>query len=179
MFGEDRQDACPTRAPVNLLVPTGTFVDQNGDTRPDIRGHDWSPDGAAIVYDTEADELFVEDLAAGQSLLLTTERAAGPAWSPDGSRIAFDLIPPNGGLSDITTINPDGSNLTTIIRSRSGRHFRGVSKARWSATGAHLVYSSFGGFSDPVDIYRATASGGSKTNLTGDSDDYVKPLAWR
>jgi hypothetical protein len=164
---------------VSLLLTTGTFVDQNGDTRPDIRGHDWSPNGAAIVYDTTADELFVEDVDTGQSLLLTTERASDPAWCPDGSRIAFNLIPPNGGLSDIATVRPDGSDLTTIIRSRSGGNVRGVSQARWSPTGAHLIYSSFGGIDDPVDIYRATASGGSKTNLTGDIDDYVKPLAWR
>jgi hypothetical protein len=163
---------------LTLLISSGSFVDENGDTRPDIRSHDWSPDGAAVVYDTPADELFVEDLD-GQSLLLTMERASQPAWCPDGSRIAFNLIPPNGGLSDIATIRPDGSNLTTIIRSRGGKKFRGVSGARWSPTEAYLVYGSFGGIFDPVDIYRATASGGSKSNLTDDTDDYTALLGWR
>jgi hypothetical protein len=178
-FDSETGDVSGIEGAVSLLLPTGTFIDQNGDVRPDIRGHDWSPDGAAIVYDTTDDELFVEDLDTGQSLLLTTERASDPAWCPDGSRIAFNLIPPNGGLSDIATIRPDSGDLTTIIRSRGGGNFRGVSQARWSPTGAHLIYSSYGGIDDPVDIYRATASGGSKTNLTGDTDDYVKPLAWR
>jgi hypothetical protein len=142
----------------------------------DIRSHDWSPDGVAVVFDTINDALYVEDFVGDAPFLLTAERAMSPTWSPDGSKIAFDLIPPNGGCSDIATVFPDGSGLTVIQRSRSSRCY---AEPHWSPTGSHLAFDRFGGLSDPKDVYRSTASGKERTNLTADTEDWVDVIAWR
>ena len=51
----------------------------------------WLPDGTAILYSAKGD-LFIYDLASGESKALTAKRAANHAWptvAPDGKRLAF------------------------------------------------------------------------------------------
>jgi len=55
---------------------------------------EWSPDGSRLAFISRvgpADQLFVTELATGQTLQVSAvpEGVSSPAWSPDGSRIAF------------------------------------------------------------------------------------------
>ncbi|MEX2317456.1 MAG: hypothetical protein WD669_09915 [Pirellulales bacterium] len=148
-----------------------------------IATHDWSPDGTRIVYDVVnelgAHELYIADLLLQQISLLTTSPGKLPDWSPDGSKIAFQKAVFRGGIS---TINPDGTGLADVIRPTGRSVSPQVYRPRWSPTGSHLIYALWG-FDEPFYtswqyVYRATANGGSKANLTSNTDHSV-PVGWR
>ena len=87
----------------------------------------------------------------------------------------------HGGLA---TINPDGSSFKLIIRNtRTWSFFH----AHWSPDGNYIAYT--GQESDGsivnLDVFRATATGGSQVNLTGTAapaNEHLHPAAgagWR
>jgi Tol biopolymer transport system component len=105
----------------------GTDIQQVTHDRREAAALDWSPDGAAIVYDAmEKSErgdiynIFVLDLATGEITRVTNEKprrtcsafcpggADAPQFSPDGASIIYDLhrgdsgvwiVPVTGGKS--------------------------------------------------------------------------------
>ena len=86
----------------------------------------------------------------------------------------------------MATINPDGTGLKKIATGHSGNNWVYYHDPQWSPTGAYLIYGSGGSsFYGRFDVYRATASGGSKTNLTPeldtvpDSTSAAFPEGWR
>ena len=168
-----------TAQPLDPMVPTAFVEDFSEVWRPLVRTHDWSPDQTAIVYDTVDWELFTADTFTGDSFLLTNTTGVGfPVWSPDGSKIAFQVP-----VASIATINPDGSGEKTIIKRKSHSVF-GAGLPGWSPTGEHLIYQwhpgqTQGGEFPIPDVYRATAGGGGKTNLTADVEGPTTPIAWR
>jgi hypothetical protein len=169
--------------PVELIVTQGSWeAYEDGPTlAPNVNTHSWSPLAVFVVYDLldwQARESWIADPVTGAEFQLSAN-GVHPEWSPDGGKIAFD-----GFLGDdgIHTINPDGTGETAIIRSTATVSFYG---ARWSPTGSHLTYHAFDHWSKPSDplpgllyVYRASATGGGKTNLTKDSS-YAYPVGWR
>jgi dipeptidyl aminopeptidase/acylaminoacyl peptidase len=78
----------------------------------------FSPDGAQIAYititDTGEHHLYVMDLAAQQTRLLTSEgNADRPSWSPDGQWIAFEASE-DGTTAYIEIIHPDGTGRQAV-----------------------------------------------------------------
>ncbi len=146
---------------------------------PNVHFHSWSPGGAFLVYDLLDERnkgLWIAAPNSNDEHLPVSSTGRNPEWSPDGALIAYD------GWDGIETINFDGTNPKAIISSTATVSFYGP---HWSPTGSHLTYSAFDHWSKPSDplpgrtyVYRATATGGGKTNLTKDLNS-ASPRAWR
>jgi len=140
---------------------------------PDIGSFDWSPDGDSIVHNTwlaggfnpAAAELTIVDLVGSSTTTLTTTGAAyGPVWSPDGARIAF------ASGNDIWTIRSNGADETRVLRHRgaNGPLYGGP---RWSPDSAYIICTGSGSIdSGSSDVFRISAGGSGKTNLTDELD---------
>jgi len=180
--GFEPEPSYPVRADLNSLLAVGDYAD-----------YDWSPDGNAIAFvvlGTEMqDGIYVTGATVGSSLFRVTADGAHPRWSPvraDGtSRIAF--ISGMGSAMTVNSVNPDGTDLKTVIPPLSNpaspngaRNFFGAN-VRWSPHGSHLIYDvvQFPARSGPGQryIYQATADGGSPTCLTKTLNSAF-PLGW-
>src|SRR5690606_26845045 len=80
----------------------------------------WSPDGSKLAYVSfEANKpvVYVQALRTGQRVPIANYKGnnSAPAWSPDGSKLAIVLS--RDGISQIYTINADGSDLRRVMRS--------------------------------------------------------------
>ena len=50
----------------------------------------------------------------------TTSGCHEPVWSPDGKKIAFTMFVALTGLSDLYTVNPDGTGLYQVTHAGLG-----------------------------------------------------------
>jgi hypothetical protein len=157
-----------------VLVDNGSYF--GGDLGPDISSHDWAPVGMDFIVHDRLNwaELWVADAVSGiTARMLATNHANWPVWSPDGTRIAFQ------SSAGIDTIAPNGGSRKTIIK--WGPTYT-VFAPRWSPTGSHLTYVWWDRSALPQgvwDIYRVTAGGGGKTNLTKDIGNTPFAVGWR
>lgn len=152
----------------------------------EIGAYDWSPAGDEIVYDQQyGDQPVKVTRFLTDGTTETRELGIGvwlPTWSPDGSRIAF------GSLLDgaIWTIRPDGTDAVKVSNPGNGQvHNNPV----WSPDSQHLAFAqktttktrTKGGYvtTSTVDILRIPATGGTATNLTGDTAAECYPWGWR
>jgi dipeptidyl aminopeptidase/acylaminoacyl peptidase len=94
-----------------------------------VRQAAWSPDGKQIALaimdvETTTNDLFVMDADGSNLTRLTEGQGIGTVtWAPDGSTILFTDAGPRHGLS---TINPDGTDLSSIYTAPRG-YIHGVS----------------------------------------------------
>jgi len=166
-------------------VPLVVDTTDNDRIRPDMREHDWAPDGTQFVYDSVASkELDVGDVLTGDVHQLFDASADGgvarPKWSPAGDRIMFFLRSP-GSYPEVALIGADGLNLKTLVRGAPGFTWQvGV----WSPTGSHLlvVHRDHHGLDNY--ILRMNADGSGKTRITDKNMwsgvlDYPRPTGWR
>lgn len=176
--------------PFEGAVPVEVLSESDIPVGTDLAAFDWSPDGDSLLYQVNTEGLDnregnqflrIKDLVFGLSYALADGRQA--EWSPDGAKIVFR---DSAALGPILTINPDGSDPKIILKGHGGFAIV-VDLPKWAPTSAHLVYDRhpytvYDSKEDPH-IYRATASGGSKTKLTGDLEtdtfNLVNPVAWR
>ena len=103
--------------------------------------HCWNPAGTQLAIGnltSGSGGVYVWDVASATSGLLHADAVApwsvkGPhSWSPDGSKI---LLQENG---NIMTINPDGTNLKTLLA--SSKTILRYENAKWSPNGNWIVY---------------------------------------
>ena len=110
--------------------------------QPDVRRVDrfpaWSPSGDRIAYlhdarptadTTDVTGLYVLDLDADSTWLVTEALVTSPDWRPDGRRIAF-------AAGDIFTIQPDGSDLQRVTDHGSAFF------PSWGSDGKRLAYDA-------------------------------------
>jgi dipeptidyl aminopeptidase/acylaminoacyl peptidase len=140
----------------------------------------WSPDGSQIAFvsfrEGSADIWRMNADGTGQVNLTSDQGAAddNPSWSPDGTKIAFSTDR-TGDLEVYTLDAATGSSHTNITQDPS----RQDSFPNWSPDGTQIAYQSGTGFCCPADndIFRMTATGANKVNLTNTADDEQEP-AW-
>jgi hypothetical protein len=170
--------------PAVLLFDMELAADWQGIPRPDMRYHDWAPDGVRFVFDrVSAPKIEIGDIVSGSLTRLyydPTDRSAHHAfWSPAGDKIAFQRNPERGHLR-IVLINVDGSGLEMLVR--GSPNFTRTLPV-WSPTGSHLLYHHWDHFYDDSYIIRVTAEGSGKTRITDKSmgAGLSSPLAlgWR
>ena len=185
--GKTPADGSPTVSPA-LGTMTGLFtVDTESGAkttfavpRPDASQFEYSPDGSQVAY-TALDEqggiqVFVMDADGTNDHQLTRgTSSANPQWSPDGSLIAFA----NG--YGIATIQPDGTRYKVIIPHTSTWVY---TDAHFSPTASHIVYTGCHQTTSNFDVFRATAKGANRVNLTSTPslNEFINPgmgAGWR
>lgn len=95
---------------------------------------DVTPDGKKFFFDMLGD-IYVVDIEGGQAKPLTQDFSwdIQPAVSPDGSKIAF--ISDRDGISNIWTMNLDGTNLKQISKEKQNI----MHSPKWSPDGEYIV----------------------------------------
>ena len=136
----------------------------------------WSPDGLRIAFVASTNQrgpasLFVA-AADGSQLTRITDGADGlspPHWSPDGSHIAFAQLE-----AGVFTVEPDGSNLVTLVAADRGGearttprslHFNEHSQLRasWSPDGERIAFIAGPGWGE---VHVVDADGGMPERIT-------------
>jgi Tol biopolymer transport system component len=143
--------------------------------------HDWSPDGARVVYaigPRQAPTLHILDLRTRQSRKLTYGLA--PVWSPDGSHIAF-----RRNHDAILITQPDGAGLQTVAQRpphpgiEYGYPHPGYYELVWSPDSKALLYGCLELTGGTREIYRIARTGGEAQSLTRSVFEGAMPIAWQ
>ncbi len=100
----------------------------NVDQRPYVTSQCWSPDGKALVYETDSN---VRLYNVGNDRADAVARGTDPTWSPDGKWIGFR----DGDT--YYAIRPDGSDRKELFRNRWGK---AVSALYWSPDSRFVAY---------------------------------------
>ena len=166
----------PDGSPIGLVAqPTAPAISFPLDANqwPNVRSYGWDPTATQVAYDNSS-ALWVADIFGNPHQRIYNTWVLTPQWSPDGNTIAFANS--NNGIS---TIRPNGTHLTEIIRRTSTW---GFSRPFFSPPGSHIVFYGINVPTGDEDIFRATSSGNSQTNLTNtpftpSSAEY--PMGWR
>ncbi len=131
-----------------------------GDLWPDLTHYSWASTGDRVVCTRVGNSgLWVADLLGGAHQRIFTGSAAKPQWAPDGTKIAFSYG------SSIATIKPNGSQLRVVAAAFQNWTFF---FPYWSPASTHLAFTGQRqeGSQFNMDVMRATATGGSRTDLT-------------
>jgi len=158
-------------------APTLAFpLDGNGS--PAFGRHSWGLSSTQVAYiDSPETGLWVANLSTGTKTRIYSGGVGYLDWAQDGTKILF-------GSGTIRTVKPTGAGLRTVIGPRYINNVvvSGFGHAYFSPTASHItcvgIMNLPGGGIDN-DVIRATATGGSVTNLTNTSTINEIPIAWR
>jgi Tol biopolymer transport system component len=143
----------------------------------------WSPDGTQLVFATERvdsplrrsllSELWVADVATGETRIIYAGDAVQPSWSPNGQRIAFwtaHVGETGSGQRDLGTVRSDGSD-PVVFDDDPSLDWRPV----WSPDGRALYFASDRGGS--MNLWRIVID--EESGLTrGDARPITTPAVW-
>jgi uncharacterized repeat protein (TIGR01451 family) len=124
-------------------------------------GPTWSPDGTAIVFDSQRSgnldlwHLLVADSSVTQ-LTFNAKADQNPAWSPDGSLIVYAAVDTTG--LDLYT-RPPAPGAATLLAADPSAPDR---YPAWSPDGSSIAFEKGG------DVYVIPATGGAPAQLTFD-----------
>jgi hypothetical protein len=151
--------------PITPAIPFTLVETTPGDLWPDFADYSWAPTGDKVVYTAIGNhDLSVADLLGSPHQRIFTGYALAPQWSPDGTKIAF-----TSSGSSISTIKPNGTQGRVII-SPIGNWT--AFRPYWSPGSNFIAFTgqtqagSYPNFTFNMDVNRATATGGSVTDLT-------------
>jgi hypothetical protein len=155
--------------PAELAFEAPLMMDANEDNRirPDMREHDWAPDGVRFVFnDVTTERLLIGNVLTGTEAVLLDPGngwAGSPKWSPADNSILFNYRQ-WGAYPEVALIDIGTRKLKSLVRgSPSWSWSAGV----WSPSGSHLLVRYFDHYLQDHYILRMTASGSGKTRLTG------------
>ena len=163
----------PDGSPTGLVaLPTTPAISFPLDTNqwPNVRTYGWDPTATKIAYDDSA-ALGVADVFGSPHQIIYNGYSHTPQWSHDGKKIAFTNSNPG-----ISTISPNGTGLKEIIKKTSAYTF---DRPFWSPTDSNIVCYGFSTTSIDDEIFRATSTGASLTNLTNTPTSAEYPMGWR
>jgi Tol biopolymer transport system component len=164
----------------NQVRLTAAYVDENY--------LKWSPDGKKVTfasymfmpnYEEHYDVWVVNadgSSASTQIYPITPYYGGGdfePAWSPDGKTLAMGSTRYTGspyGLTEIYTINPDGSNPLQLTFSSMGNV-----AVEWAPGSDRLVFMQDSGPNYTYEIFTMNADGTNQVKLTTNSADDAEP----
>ena len=127
----------------------------------------FSPDGTRIAFGDGLPPFgniwVMNNDGTGLQQITTAGVDHTPAWSPDGTKIAFSRrVGGVGGVFQIFTMNPDGTNQTRITNSPSND-----TEPAWSPDGTQIAFArTLQSINPRSDIWVMTASGGGQTQIT-------------
>jgi Tol biopolymer transport system component len=108
----------------------------------------WSPDGSRLAFTGflspgSAGGLYVTDLIGGSPTKVADD-AIRPMWSPDGSMIAYlgaklPHRPADQWSLTVATVRPDGSDVTTLLRTGSCDCVGVFPSITWSPDGTEIA----------------------------------------
>ena len=142
----------------------GGLRELSPDHLSDVRSYEISPNGAlvAIVADVKGiPSLFIAESDGGGIRRLETGTIVwGATFRPTGSDILF--VGPHGvdgSYSGLYLIDPDGTNIRTLIEPRVDANFEG--DAHWSPDGTRIAYSRWepGVLQDDLRVHVMSADG--------------------
>ena len=132
----------------------------------------WSPDGRSLMYALTATELFIRDLATGESRKLATDPGGKwpTSWSPDGQYIVMDRTT-NVGELWVQPLATDGKAVPYVKNSYSAQGGQISPDGRWLAyradeTGDYEIYID--SFPRPGRKVRVSLNGGSRARWRRD-----------
>jgi|GEM_PF-786365 len=164
----------------NQLRLTNAYVDESY--------MKWSPDGkkvtfASYMYTSNYEEHYDvwvvngDGSSAAMNIYpITPYYGAGdfePAWSPDGKILAMGSTRYNGspyGLTEIYTINPDGTNPVRLTFSSMGNV-----AVEWSPGSDRLVFMQDSGPNYTYELFTMNPDGSNQVKLTTNSADDSEP----
>jgi Tol biopolymer transport system component len=140
----------------------------------DVRSYEVSPDGAwvAIVAgDIGLPALYVAEADGGGTKRIETNSIVwGATFRPTGSDILF--VGPHGAdgsYSGIYLVDPDGTNLRTIVEPQVDANIEG--DAHWSPDGTQIAYARWEPSVSPRDLrVHVMAADGTGDRIVGHAD---------
>jgi hypothetical protein len=149
--------------PTTPAIPFPLVETAPGDFWPAFEDYSWAPAGDQVVYSGINNVgLWVADLVGSPHQRIFNGIGKWPQWSPDGSKIAFTTA-----TLGIATIRTNGSQFRVIISPTS--NWTAV-RPQWSPSGSHIAFTGQTQSGSPptfnLNVNRATATGGSLTDLT-------------
>ena len=149
-----------------------SLMDWFGDRKKDeyiyTYGATFSPDGTRVAYTLAEDSSYTFQVVTsrldGSDVRALTKKTrklenASPVWSPDGSRIA--LV----SERDIVTMDPDGSDVHTVVDCAVGSPCAYLKPPVWSPDGTRIAFRGSIGGEYGAHVFVVGSDGSDLTHL--------------
>ncbi|HXJ65553.1 MAG TPA: hypothetical protein VNN79_17495, partial [Actinomycetota bacterium] len=149
----------------------------------------WSPDGSRLAFTGSSSPgsavgLYVVDLVGGRPTKIADD-AIRPQWSPDGSRIAyvgakFPHRPAATWSFTVATVRPDGSEVTTLLRTGSCDCVGVFPSLTWSPDGTEIAaFVPAPGEREHFGVYVMQADGSGLRRILDTGGGGFNSISWR